>query len=50
MVERSINGQERFIEQSNRNHSEIIYMYTSTLNTLATVMRDFLNRNGENPL
>lgn len=56
MVQQSLSSQERFIEEYGRNHAEMMFVternhfemmrvFNSTLQTLADVGRDFLNRN-----
>ncbi len=55
MVEKSMSNQERFIDDSNRNHSEMIFhtdrnhletvrMFTSTLSALTDVAREIVNK------
>lgn len=55
MVQRSMTHQERFMEQGDRNHAEMIYttnqnhaqmigIFNSTLRTIADVARDYINR------
>ncbi len=55
MVQRSMQQQEYFIEQTGRNHAETMYssdrnhaqmigIFNSTLKTLADVARDFFNK------
>ncbi len=55
MVQRSMGAQEQFIESSNRNHSEMMFlndrnhlemvgMFTSTLSALVDVAREFANK------
>lgn len=55
MVQRSLNAQEQFITDSNRNHSEIMYlldrnhvemmsMFNSTIRALTEVGREYVNK------
>ncbi|KAJ6643310.1 hypothetical protein Bhyg_08270 [Pseudolycoriella hygida] len=55
MVQQSINAQERFFEDSMRNHSELMYatdrnhsemfeMFNSTLRTFSNIVQEYLNR------
>ncbi|KAJ6644672.1 hypothetical protein Bhyg_09641, partial [Pseudolycoriella hygida] len=51
MVERSLNAQDRLIDQNNRNNSESVHMFTAAVNGFSTamsalteVLREYLNR------